>query len=63
MNTKVVDLSTSYNFHKGCMGFFSLDLNLGNANFECQPVLGNSKSWFARGFSQFSLPKLQCHST
>jgi hypothetical protein len=32
MNTKVADLSTSYNFHKGCIGFFSLDLNL----FECQ---------------------------
>jgi hypothetical protein len=32
MNTKVVDLSTSYNFHKGCMGFYSLDLNL----LECQ---------------------------
>jgi hypothetical protein len=32
MNTKVVDLSTSYNFPKGCMGFYCLDLNLE----ECQ---------------------------
>jgi hypothetical protein len=32
MNTKVVDLGTSYNFYKGCIGFCFLDLNL----FECQ---------------------------
>jgi hypothetical protein len=25
MNTKVVDLITPYNIHKGHMGFFSLD--------------------------------------
>jgi hypothetical protein len=25
LNTKVVDLNTTYNFHKGNMGFFSTD--------------------------------------
>jgi hypothetical protein len=25
LNTKVVDLNTTYNFHKGYMGFFSMD--------------------------------------
>jgi hypothetical protein len=54
MNTKVVDLSTSYNSYKGCMGFYSLDLNL----FECQLVslcLGTVKAGLQGVFHNFPL--------
>jgi hypothetical protein len=38
LNTKVVDLTTPYNFHKNHMEFFSTDFTKEACNFECQLV-------------------------
>jgi hypothetical protein len=61
VNTKVVDLTTLYNFHKGSRVFFSTDLQERGANFECRPVLENRRYWrltkfFANFHSKFEMP-------
>jgi hypothetical protein len=41
MNMKVIDLNTTYNFHKGHMGVFSIILYKRFANFECHSISVN----------------------
>jgi hypothetical protein len=59
MNTKIVDLTTPYNFHIGHLGFFSTDLQEWLANFECHSVSVNRRYCHLAKFSPFSTQNLK----
>jgi hypothetical protein len=43
LNTKVVDLAILYDFQKGYIGFFAIDLAGGLANLECHSIAMNRR--------------------